>query len=123
MSLLDKKCIPCEGGTEPLKREEIEKFKKELKSKWRVIEENSSKGRIKKIFQKFKFPDFKAALAFVNEVGFLAEDESHHPDILLSYGRVLIWLWTHAIEGLSENDFIMARKIEMLYNNYEENIL
>ncbi len=108
MPLLKKKCIPCEGGAKPLNREEISEFQKELKSHWSVIEE-------RKIQKEFVFDDFKKAIAFVNDIADCAEREGHHPDIYIMYNKVVIDLWTHAIEGLSENDFILAAKIESLH--------
>jgi 4a-hydroxytetrahydrobiopterin dehydratase len=81
---------------------------KELHSDWKVVEGNH-------LERTFRFSDFLSALQFVNEVGDLAEREGHHPDIFLSWGKVKITLYTHAIGGLSENDFILAAKIDTLY--------
>lgn len=105
--LADKQCVPCEKGADPLKGEEIEKRAKELDADWRVVDEHH-------LERQFKFDDFRQALDFVNEVGELAEEQGHHPDIYLSYGKVKIQLWTHKINGLHENDFIMAAKIDAL---------
>jgi 4a-hydroxytetrahydrobiopterin dehydratase len=105
--LADKQCVPCEKGADPLKGEEIRKLSKELTPKWYVAEEHH-------LEREFKFDDFRQALDFVNEVGELAEEQGHHPDIYLSYGKVKIQLWTHKINGLHENDFIMAAKIDAL---------
>lgn len=107
MDLQEKKCKPCEGGVSPLKADEIQEYKKELKSDWEVIEN-------KQIRQSFSFKNFKEALDFANKVGAIAEEEQHHPDMHVYYGKVIIDLATHAIGGLSENDFIMASKIEAL---------
>ena len=107
MDLTQKKCVPCEGGTPPLRNEEIEKYLSQLKTKWDVVE-----GR--KIKKQFIFEDFKKAIEFVNKVANIAEREQHHPDIHIFYSKVTIELWTHAIGGLSENDFIIAAKIENL---------
>lgn len=105
MSLSDKKCVPCEGGVQPLGEKEIQGYFEELENGWEVLDN-------KKIKKEFKFQDFKTALDFVNKAGEIAENESHHPDITLSWGRVVVLIWTHAIGGLSENDFILAAKIE-----------
>jgi 4a-hydroxytetrahydrobiopterin dehydratase len=105
--LADKQCVPCAKGAEPLKGEEIEKRKKELDPDWRVVDEHH-------LEREFTFDDFRQALDFVNEVGEIAEQQGHHPDIYLSYGKVKIELWTHKIDGLHENDFIMAAKIDAL---------
>lgn len=106
MNLAQKKCLSCEGGVKPLKGKTLEQYLKEVKG-WNVIQEHH-------IEKEFKFKDFKTALAFVNKVGRLAEKEGHHPDIFLAWGKVKITLWTHAINGLSENDFIVAKKIDLL---------
>jgi len=105
--LADQRCVPCEKGAEPLKGEEIDKRAKELDPDWRVVDEHH-------LEREFTFDDFRQALDFVNEVGELAEEQGHHPDIYLSYGKVRIQLWTHKIDGLHENDFIMAAKIDAL---------
>ncbi len=107
MSLLDKKCVPCEGGACPLKLHEFESLLAELKENWEVLDE-------KKIRHEFIFKDFLEAMAFVNKVAALAENEGHHPDLHIFYNKVQIELWTHTIGGLSENDFILAAKIEGL---------
>lgn len=103
--LIAKKCIPCESGTPPLKPEEVEKYLSQLKTKWEVIDNL-------KLKKEFIFNDFKEAMEFVNKVAELAESEGHHPDIHIFYSKVTIELWTHAVGGLSENDFIFAAKLE-----------
>ena len=105
LNLTAKKCVPCEGGVPPIEGVELQKYLAELKPGWTVVEG-------KKIQKDYKFKDFKAAMAFVNKVADLANAEDHHPDIAISYSRVKIELWTHAIMGLSENDFILAAKID-----------
>lgn len=106
--LLSKKCVPCEGHTLPLDREEIDRYLPQVKG-WDVLEDD------KKISRDFSFKDFKAALEFINQVGKIAEKEGHHPDIYLhGWNKVRFDLSTHAIGGLSENDFIMAAKINEL---------
>jgi len=105
--LADKQCVPCAKGADPLKGEEIGRIAKELDSDWQVVDEHH-------LEREFTFADFRQALDFVNEVGELAEQQGHHPDIYLSYGKVKIQLWTHKIDSLHENDFIMAAKIDAL---------
>jgi len=106
--LLKKHCQPCEGGLPPLSKEQAENLLKETPG-WEI---NSD---YKRINREFKFKDFAEALAFVNKIGALAESEGHHPDILLhGYRHVRIELTTHAIAGLSENDFILAAKIDKI---------
>ncbi len=107
-NLSDKKCVPCEGGFPPFTPEEADKYKKEVSSDWEILEDG------KKIRRKFKFKDFKEAMRFVNKVSVVAEEEQHHPNIEIFYNIVNLTLWTHAIVGLSENDFIMAAKIDQI---------
>lgn len=106
-NLLSKKCIPCSIGTPPLNEEEVKKHHKSLKEGWKIIDS-------KRIEKTYRFKDFVEALEFTNKVGELAEEEGHHPNIHLSWGRVVIKLWTHKIDGLHENDFILAAKIDEL---------
>jgi 4a-hydroxytetrahydrobiopterin dehydratase len=105
MELKNKKCVPCEGGVPKLTEDKIEQFKKLIHSHWE-IPENS------KIRRSFKFVNFRQTMDFVNDVAFLAEEEGHHPDLYISYGTCIIEIWTHSINGLSENDFILAAKID-----------
>jgi 4a-hydroxytetrahydrobiopterin dehydratase len=104
--LAAKRCVPCRGGVPPLKGEELASFERQVPG-WSVIDEHD-------ITKTFAFPDFRTALGFVNRVGDLAEEQGHHPDICLSWGKVEIKLWTHKIDGLTESDFIMAAKIDQL---------
>lgn len=108
--LSDGKCVPCEGGVKPLQGKELETMLAKLKreaSDWEYWETNGG-GHLGKTF---RFPDFKTALAFVDRVGAIAEAENHHPAIQLRWGWVRIITWTHAINGLSDNDFYLAAKI------------
>jgi 4a-hydroxytetrahydrobiopterin dehydratase len=104
--LADKKCVPCRGGVPPLKGKELETLH-EVVPQWSVINEHH-------ITRNYKFPDFAQALEFVNRVGALAEEQGHHPDILLAWGKAEITLWTHKIDGLTESDFIIAAKIDRI---------
>lgn len=106
--LASKKCVPCEGGDPSLPRGEVEKLLKEV-PEWKLSDDG-----VLKIGRNFKFKDFKEALAFVNRVGEIAESEGHHPNISFTWGKVEITLWTHAVGGLSENDFILAAKIDKI---------
>ncbi len=106
-ALNQKTCVPCKKGGMPLKSPEIQTLLGQLKEGWKAIEERC-------IEKEYSFPNFVKALDFTNRVGALAEKEGHHPDIYLSYGKVKIQLWTHKISGLSENDFILAAKCDLL---------
>ena len=105
-SLADKTCIPCRGGIPPLKGEALASLRRQL-SEWTVVNEHH-------LTRAYKFPDFRSALAFVNRVGELAEEQGHHPDLLLGWGKVEISTWTHSVDGLTESDFILAAKIDRL---------
>lgn len=104
--LAARNCVPCRGGTPPLAGAELQHLASRLPT-WKVVDGHH-------LERTFTFPDFKRALAFTNEVGGLAEKQGHHPDIMLAWGKVLITLWTHKINGLTESDFILAAKIDQL---------
>ncbi len=108
-SLADKTCVPCRGGVPSLKAKELKKIHQQLADPpaWKIVDEHH-------LVRVFKFPDFKSALAFVNKVGAVAEEQGHHPDILLGWGKVEITTWTHAVDGLTESDFVLAAKIDQL---------
>jgi 4a-hydroxytetrahydrobiopterin dehydratase len=101
------KCVPCQAGGEPLNREAIEKLLVRLAEGWEVIDQRY-------LEKEYKFKNFRLALDFVNKVGELAESEGHHPDIYLAWGMVRLKIWTHKINGLHNNDFILAAKIDAL---------
>lgn len=107
MELTKKKCVPCEGGVPPFTATEIKNYLGQLKTKWEVLDE-------KKLKKQFDFDDFGPVMKFVNKVAAIAESEGHHPDMHVYYDTVTIELWTHEAGGLTENDFIVAAKIEEL---------
>jgi 4a-hydroxytetrahydrobiopterin dehydratase len=104
--LASKKCVPCKGGVPPLAGKELEALASQVPD-WKVVNAHH-------ITRAFAFADFRQALAFVNQVGEIAEQEGHHPDILLSWGKAEVTMWTHKIDGLTESDFILAAKIDRL---------
>ena len=110
--LLNKKCVPCEGGGIPFDISEIHKYQKKVDG-WDIIKNNKDIYFLEK---NFKFDNFKKSQNFVNEVGKISEKEGHHPDILFGWAYAKINITTHAIEGLSENDFILAAKIDKIIN-------
>jgi 4a-hydroxytetrahydrobiopterin dehydratase len=110
--LTKKKCVPCEGGLIPFDVSEIHKYQKKVDG-WDVIK---NENNIFFLFKKFIFKNFLDSQNFINNVGKISEDEGHHPDISFGWGYAEIKITTHAIEGLSENDFILAAKIDRLIN-------
>jgi len=104
--LAKKKCVPCEGGVDPYTPAEAQAMMKELSKGWLLIDDAHL------LVKEFRFKDFAAAMKFANLVGDIAEEENHHPDLSIGWGRVSVELTTHAIDGLSENDFILAAKID-----------
>ena len=110
--LLNKKCIPCEGGVVPFDISEIHKYQKKVDG-WQIIQNDKNIFFIEK---NFNFKNFLESQKFVNKVSKISEEEGHHPDILFGWGYAKITITTHAIEGLSENDFILAAKIDKNIN-------
>jgi 4a-hydroxytetrahydrobiopterin dehydratase len=104
MSLAEKTCVPCKGGVPALKGAELENLHRELPD-WEVVNEHH-------LHKTFRFPDFKKALDFVNRAGAVAEEQGHHPDILLAWGKAEVTIYTHKIDGLTESDFVLAAKID-----------
>ena len=108
--LFEKKCVPCEGGVPTLDISEIHKYQKKIDG-WDVIKNEKNIYFLEK---KFIFKNFVESQKFVNQVGRISEEEGHHPEILFGWGYAKINISTHAIEGLSENDFILASKIDKI---------
>lgn len=106
--LAEKECVPCKGGVPPLRGEELRELQEELGIGWQVIDEHH-------LEKEFEFDDFADALAFTNRVGQMAEEQGHHPDIHLTWGKTRIQVWTHKIDGLTESDFVFAAKAQELY--------
>lgn len=117
MDLSQKHCVPCEGGTPPLSDEKENELKKEV-PEWILLRGDTSASSVQvlvhKLRRQFSFKTFMDAIAFVEKVAQVAEKEQHHPDIYIFYNKVQLELFTHAVGGLSENDFIMARKIDLI---------
>ena len=109
--LSEKQCVPCRGGIPPLTAEEISPLLEQI-SNWEVIEAHH-------IQKTFKSENFRSALDFVNRAGGIAEDQGHHPDLYLAWGKVEVTIWTHKINGLSESDFILAAKIDRAYTSVQ----
>ena len=103
--LANKQCVPCQGGTPPLPDDEVSDLLRELDG-WTIEQEYH-------LTRTYKLPDFAKSLAFVNRIGGIAEQQNHHPDIYLAWGRVRVEVWTHKIKGLTESDFIFAAKVDV----------
>ena len=110
--LLNKKCVPCEGGVRPFDTSEIHKYQKKIDG-WIIVK---NKKNVYLLEKKFTFKNFLESQDFINDVGKVSENEGHHPDITFGWGYAKISITTHAIEGLSENDFILAAKIDQIIN-------
>ena len=106
--LSEKTCKPCEGGVDPLSREEAEKMRGEIAGNWQLADDGKS------ISAEFRFKEFYRTMAFINAVAWVANQQDHHPDIAFGYNYANITFSTHAIGGLSENDFICAARIDAL---------
>jgi 4a-hydroxytetrahydrobiopterin dehydratase len=110
--LTKKKCAPCEGGVLPFDTSEIYKYQKKVDG-WDILK---NEKKIFYLYKKYNFKNFLESQNFINKVGEISENEGHHPDISFGWGYAEIKITTHAIEGLSENDFILAAKIDQLSN-------
>lgn len=106
--LASKECIPCRGGVPALEGKELEALSDQLGNGWQVVDGH----HLEKLYE---FQDFQLALDFTNRVGELAEDQGHHPDIYLAWGKVRITIWTHKIDGLTESDFVLAAKADQRF--------
>jgi len=105
MSLADRKCIPCRGGVPPMEKSRAEELLRELDDGWRLNPE----GHLERAYA---FKNFAEAMAFANKVADVAEDEDHHPDLYIAWGKCKVEIWTHKISGLTESDFYLAAKAD-----------
>lgn len=106
-SLAAKHCVPCKGGVPPMEPQEAQKLMKQLKGSWEI-------NGLGHLYKRYKFKNFVEAMAFANKISLIAESEGHHPDLTISWGACTTEIWTHKINGLTENDFILAAKIETI---------
>jgi len=100
-------CVPCQGGMPPLKGKKLKTLQNQLGNDWNVIDEHH-------LEKEWELDDFQTALDFTNRIGSLAEEQGHHPDIYLTWGKVGVKMWTHKIDGLTDSDFILAAKIDSI---------
>jgi len=103
--LAKKECVPCKGGVPPLKGSQLVALHGLLGNDWIVVNEHH-------LEKEYTFKNFAEALEFTNAIGEIAEEQQHHPDILTTYGKAKVTIWTHKIDGLTESDFIFAAKVE-----------
>ena len=113
MNLAEKKCAPCKDGAPPLSGTELSALGAQIDREWKI-----SDGR--RLEKKFTFRNFREALAFANLVGATAEAEQHHPEITIGWGRAIVRIWTHKIDGLTESDFVLAAKIDKIPDRSEK---
>jgi 4a-hydroxytetrahydrobiopterin dehydratase len=106
-NLARRQCVPCRGGVPPLSAERIEALRAQISNAWKLVEGHHLQREIRR-------KDFRESLALANAIGEIAESQRHHPDLLVSWGRLTVTLFTHAINGLHENDFILAARIDEL---------
>lgn len=111
--LADRKCRPYQGDEPPLQGKALEELSEDLGEEWEIVEEHH-------LEKTYELEDFRSALDFTNRVGEIAEDQDHHPDIELGWGRVQLSIRTHKIEGISENDFILAAKADRAFEEMQE---
>tara|TARA_B100000029_G_scaffold448278_1_gene470687 strand:- start:358 stop:684 length:327 start_codon:yes stop_codon:yes gene_type:complete len=103
--LSEKDCIPCKGGTPPLSEEESNAFLAQIDRGWRIVDNHH-------LTRSWEFPDFASAMSFTNSLGDICEDQGHHADFELGWGRVVALIYTHKIDGLTESDFVLAHKFD-----------
>jgi 4a-hydroxytetrahydrobiopterin dehydratase len=113
--LTKKKCAPCAAGVNPMKGKTLVEWKQQLGAGWSIVEEHH-------LEKEYRFKNFQGALDFTCEIGGVAETEGHHPTIILTWGKVTVKIWTHKINGLSENDFILAAKCDRCYSMRNTNL-
>jgi 4a-hydroxytetrahydrobiopterin dehydratase len=106
--LASRDCVPCKGGVPPLRGAELAALAARVDGDWNVVDEHH-------LERTYRFGNFAEALAFVNRVGAMAEQQNHHPDLHLAWGRVRVEIWTHKIDGLTESDFVFAAKCDRLF--------
>lgn len=109
--LQNKKCVPCEGGVKPLSGEEIEEYLERIEG-WKSEPKKIEGKDVPTIIKQYEFKNFRQSMTFLRKVEEIAEEEGHHPNFCVQYNKIDFRIWTHAIDGLHENDFILAAKID-----------
>src|SRR5262245_38141521 len=108
MALIDRNCVPCHGGVPALGEGEVKQLRAELDPAWEVTHGGT------RLRREIRFPDFKTALTVADRIGAMADEQGHHPDLHVAWGRLVVEVWTHAISGLTESDFVFAAKCDRL---------
>ncbi|HET7132522.1 MAG TPA: 4a-hydroxytetrahydrobiopterin dehydratase [Gammaproteobacteria bacterium] len=108
MALADQQCIPCRGGVPPLPKPRIEELLAQLDAGWTLNEAGH-------LFRSYEFRDFAIAMKFANDIADIAEEQGHHPDLHVAWGKCAVEIWTHKIDGLTESDFFLAAKIDRAF--------
>jgi 4a-hydroxytetrahydrobiopterin dehydratase len=103
--LAKKSCVPCKGGVPPLKGDDLAQLHEELGGDWQLVDEHH-------LEKTYTYSNWAEAMAFANKVSDIAEAQDHHPDLLVGWGKVMVTIWTHKIDGLTESDFVFAAKVE-----------
>lgn len=114
-SLAEQKCVPCEGGVSPLTDAQTQEYKSQVPD-WKIITQEGSS----RLQRTYSFTDFQTALDFTNKVGAAAESEGHHPLLCTTWGETTVTWWTHAINGLHENDFVMAARTDQIARDFSK---
>ncbi len=113
--LAERTCVPCRGGVPPLNDEQIAPLLAQLGATWHVVErEDARHDRVKILARTYRFENFAEAMQAADRIGEMAEEQQHHPDLAVSWGRLVVEIWTHKIGGLTESDFIFAAKCDAL---------
>ena len=113
VDLAARQCVPCKGGVPPLRGARLQSLLAQLEEGWTIVDEHH-------LEREYRFRDFAEALAFTNRIGAMAEEQQHHPDLHLAWGRVRVTVWTHKIDGLTESDFILAAKYQDAWQEREK---
>ena len=108
-NLRSKKCIPCQGGVPPLKTDEVERYAREISSDWKVTHDST------RIFRSIKTKNFEDSMKLATKIGLLADEQWHHPELVVGFGHLDVEVWTHKINGLVESDFIFASKVDHIF--------
>lgn len=118
MELADRSCVPCKGGVPPLREEERRPLLSEIDPEWSIFERPDAKhDSVTLLARNYTFKNFAEAMAFANGIAAIAEEQNHHPDLFIAWGKVGVEIWTHKVGGLTESDFVFAAKCDRLFGD------